>query len=153
MNAGNVFKLFLMATIGQFAIASGSYEVPASAELAAHAKWERIEASAEISDGELKIRYCLPSDLVGKRLHQIVAMGQVDGKFVAVSGKHVSGYCMISLGKPLTCILRYPKMPIDVVSRDESLRQNFTGVDFESRSLVAKVFGADPAGLLSVELK
>ena len=144
--------LFFLITLVSHLTHAGSYQVPAPAELVKESNWENVTSSAKIESGVLTIKYCLPTDLVGTHLPMIEASGKVSSDFIKVSGDDVVGVCMRSSQKPLTCMLRYPGMPIDDGSRDESLRSHFRGAQFDLRNKLARLFSADPAGLLTVDL-
>ena len=148
-----MFKaLFIFSSSG--AIYAASYSVPAPADLGPQAFWDRIEASAKIESNLLTIEYRLPDDLIGKDKPCIIAKGAVlKSSFIPVAGDNVEGYCMQSAIKPLTCMLKYPSTVVDSESRDKVLASHYSGIELELRSKVARLFGADPAGLLSVELK
>lgn len=133
---------------------ANSYTVPAPAELASEATWNNVTAEAHIANNELSIKYLLPSDLVGTVSNEFNATGPVgNSSFIPVSGERVFGTCMRSLDKPLVCVLKYPRSIVDTATRDLALREHFDGAQFETKSAIARLFGADPAGLLSVEIQ
>ena len=134
---------------------SGTYDVPVPDELQGSARWRDISAQAsQDKDNVLHVRYILPPDLVG--IHDAVFEfnGKVEGSFAAVSGAGVYGNCMISEEKPLTCILKYPGLDtkINEAIRSDELKKKFTGSELTRRETVVGLFGADPGGLLMVEL-
>lgn len=150
----------ILAILSQCAVAvfAASYQVPAPVELLKFAQWDIADRAEAVVEGTtLKVHYQLPSDLVGEGNGKFAFTGKVSGRtpFVNVEGDGVFGSCMFSKDKPLTCMLKYPGMEIDVAARDLALELNHRGdaLGFANFSQVSRLFSADPAGLLSVEVK
>lgn len=131
---------------------AASYQVPVPADLSDYSRWASIEASAEMTKGELSVFYDLPATLVGKNAASIHFTGKVEGNFAAVSGTDVRGYCMLSEDKPMTCMLHYPRSIVNGNSQLEALKEAYKGTELDFRTKVARLFSADPAGLLFVPL-
>ncbi len=140
--------LFLLAVN----LSAATYKVPVPPDLEAYSNFNVTSAQAKIVGDRLEVTYALPQALVGNGA-PLTFTGKVGNSFIPVSGTSVKGYCMSFEDQPLTCMLRYPKSVIDVASRDIFLNGHFTGTDLFSMDRVARFFGNDPAGLLSVELK
>lgn len=146
--------LFLvMSMIATSLVYGATYTVPVPDELKSQATWGGIVAEAHLVGNQLTISYKLPEDLVGANSPGFVATGTGTGSFISVKGEDVVGYCMRSQNKPLECMVKYPRSIVDTATRDIALAEHFTGTQFEQRSMIARLFAADPAGLLSVELK
>ena len=144
-------SLLFLALMANTGIAS-SYGVPVPDELADYSSYSNTPASGTIKDGVLSVSYCLPEVLVGKKTPELRFTGRVTSDFIQVSGPHVHGVCMRSKIKPLTCVLRYPELRIDVASRDEALDAAFSGEALAMRREVSRLFISDPAGILSLQL-
>ena len=144
-------SLFLLTLLSQTTFAAG-YSVPVPDDLADHAHYSNTVANGAIKDGVLTVYYELPATLVGKSAPGLTFTGKATGAFITVSGKFVNGVCMRSKVKPMTCVLRYPGLEINAASRDEAIRETFSGELQVARLEVGRLFGNDPAGILSLEL-
>lgn len=129
-----------------------TYSVPVPAELASDALFSTTGV-AKLKGKTLEVGYHLPEELVGKNGPGLHFTGTVTSQFVKVAGNGVNGVCMLSEAKPLSCMLKYPDLVIDTVSRDEVLRSKFFGDALNRRQKVAELFSNDPAGILSLEVK
>ncbi len=130
-----------------------SYQVPTPANLLTSAQWEITgNAEAKVNDGKLEVKYQLPEDLVGKEQSPISFSGVVESDFIKVEGPGVHGFCMVAGNKPLTCMVKYPSLPIDLESRDSAINAHHKGEEALRRLEVAELFSADPAGILGVEI-
>lgn len=146
-------RLLTLLLLGHSLFAS-SYSVPVPEELKSYSTWEQVEANAFTDGQKIVVDYQLPTDLVGTKLGRIHFEGKkTAGDFVAVNGQKVHGICMLSDEKPMTCMLKYPLSIVDESTRDASLQKHFSGSELDIRTRVVRLFGADPAGLLSVSLK
>ena len=133
---------------------AATYSVPVPTDLVDHAHWDISgHASAQLTGNQLSVRYGLPADIVGEGKGHFAFTGKVgNSPFVNVQGRGVFGTCMLANGKPLTCMLKYPELAIDSAVVDQSLAQHFAGSELDLRMRVARLFSADPAGILSTEL-
>jgi hypothetical protein len=131
-------------------LSAASYQVPVPFDLTDYSRWASIEATAKLENSQLSVTYQLPSELVGKNAPPISFTGKVADNFSEVTGKHVRGYCMISEDKPLTCLLHYPQSIVNENAQDEALKAAYKGTELDFRTKVARLFSADPAGLLMV---
>ncbi len=142
-----LFHLLAVATY------AATYSVPVPTELQDHARWNISgHAIARVNGDDLQVSYQLPADITGEGNGNFEFTGKITSSFVNVSGAGVYGACMLARSKPLTCMLKYPEMAIDTTSVDKSLATHFSGNEFDIRKRVARIFSADPAGLLSVEI-
>jgi len=148
LNLAVVFQL--AATVGM----ASTYSVPVPTDLVDHSHWNISgHSSAKLTGSTLTVRYQLPADLVGEGKGRFQFTGEVgDSPFVNVKGSGVYGTCMQANGKPLTCMLKYPELAIDPTAVDQAIGQHFTGSEADVRKRVARLFSADPAGILSTDL-
>jgi len=145
------FPLCLLLSLNAMA---ATYQVPVPAELKDYATWDIGEnAGARLNGDTLSVGYHLPSDIAGDVGFQFSGKVTPTSSFVAVSGKGVTGNCMFSKEKPLVCMLKYPRLQIDEDAVDTSIASHFSGDEADFRKRVARLFSADPAGLLTVELR
>jgi hypothetical protein len=148
----NTLLILISLSVAKLAGAA-SYQVPVPHELLPYSQWDLAQkAEASIDGKKLSVRYKLPGDLVGNDHPGFAFSGNINSSFVGVAGNGVSGYCMLAENKPLTCMLKYPEMAIDAAARDKALAENHTGEALIQRTKVARLFGADPAGILSVSI-
>ena len=113
--------LIIMGLLAHGAFAN-YYSVPAPEEFKEAARFKDTKATAVLKDGVLSVTYDLPTELAGK--HCIDFTGKVNGNFAQVSGKGVNGVCLLSKGKPLTCMLCYPDLIIDEAAGDDAIKQS-----------------------------
>jgi hypothetical protein len=146
-----IFSLLMLGTMAQCSFGA-SYAVPVPAELADYAYYSNTKAVGSIKDKVLTVQYHLPQALVGKKAPCLVFTGKAEAAFIQVSGNHVYGVCMQSKEKPLTCLLRYPQLEIDEVSRDEAIKETYPADALTMRMEVGRLFHHDPAGILSLTL-
>lgn len=146
--------VFLLIAITFASLASAApYTVPVPAELYPHARFDAHDVKISLEKGLLEVSYCLPTELVGGTAPTFQFTGEIKGNFVEVSGDHVDGVCMVAKDKPVTCMLKYPGLRIDTESRDAALTAKFKGEELVARKEVARLFGNDPAGILSTMVK
>ncbi len=144
-------SLLILGMMAQIGFAA-SYSVPVPAKLLDFANYPDTKASGTMKEGVLSVEYFLPTALVGKKAPCLTFTGKAESAFIPVSGKHVHGVCMLSKLKPMTCVLRYPELQIDEPSRDEAIKEAFTGETLMMRTEVGRLFHNDPAGILSLDL-
>ncbi len=144
-------KTLLMLSLLSPTLFAASYSVPVPEALVNFAHYTNTVAVGAMKDGVLTVDYDLPATLVGKNQPGLTFTGKAAGKFVPVAGKNVNGVCMRASNR-LTCLLRYPGLKIDAVTRDEAIQETFDKETIAMRMEVGRFFGNDPAGILYLDL-
>lgn len=119
---------------------------PAAIFVLGSVKW--IEDSDQI-----RVSYEMPSELFGAKSKTFVLEGKRShSKFTALQGSGAEAHCLIPKVGKIICLLSFSNLSIDLAEVKSHLEKSHTtGSDLEKQISVAKLFSADPVGILEIE--
>jgi len=130
----------------------GTYEVPVkSPELKSFSTFPVKFKSSTYDNGFESLTFPLPAELTGQGLQIQMEKTNVPGKWM---GPLVDADCA-KIGRYFECQMRFRNLPFDEQGLIELMKEKFPG-DESSQNLakeLAKVFGAEPAGILRYKLR
>ena len=158
------FKIILssiLLTYSSLTIADGAdYRVPVSPLLAPYAQFQLQGFELSHQGSRLSLKYNLPLELMGKSVEIKMSgvIGTTSGATSGAIGKrahyflngpHAHATC-VSSSSGQSCQVKYKNLPMDSQAVDTFLQATAqSSEEYQARTQVAQIFGADPIGVVS----
>lgn len=97
------------------------------------------------------LSFPLPAALVGEE--KIITMTKVTGTTNHWSGKHVESGACVRTPRELSCNLKFKDLNIDRTKVKTVIDQTYSPEEAPQRFLVAEIFGNEPLGIISYQLR
>jgi hypothetical protein len=150
------FGVFLAIYFSSFSLLAarpvrGIYQVPVADHLAAYANYPVKYKADDYQEIPSELTFQLPSPLVGEPTY--IQISKVPNTVSEWQGAHASGSCSVE-GRYFICRLAFKHLTFDNNKIDEAIRFNYASPEeISGRTEVAKVFSAEPIGVLVYKLR
>jgi hypothetical protein len=134
----------------------GSYTMPSPANLKSFATWQLQYVNWIKENNNIRASYVLPDDLTQNTSHEYAMSGKVEGSnaFIALSGDQADASCLEVDGSSLICLVKFHQKQMKFQIEQAFFKRKYKSTAAaEKRFTVAKLFAADPIGIIRIDKK